>query len=274
MSGVRDLESRPLGIRKSRRHLIKVAAIATSALTLKVEQAAANCGHNGKDVGRGCSGGVECFLRGTSIRTTEGDRRVEDLSAGDLLPTFFGGTQAIQWIGRYRFRKADPARKWPRDVVPVRIARSTFGPDKPSTDLFVTQTHALFIDDVLVPVSNLINGTTVTLFDADGIDELEFFHIKLRRHDVIWAEGTPCETLLNVDEKALNFAEYFRLYGQPIGDEASCAPVLGFGCRVELKSHFRSAISPWVDRRQQLDVIRDRLEDGEGALLRLPEMAA
>jgi hypothetical protein len=36
---------------------------------------------------------------------------------------------------------------------------------------------------------------------------LEFFHIKLERHDVIYAEGTPTETLLEVDESAANFAE-------------------------------------------------------------------
>jgi hypothetical protein len=142
----------------------------------------------------------------------------------------------------------------------------------PHADLFVTRTHALLIDDVLVPVCNLINGTTITLHDARALDELEFFHIKLNAHDVIYAEGTPCETLLNVDEKAINFAEYLREYGPPTSDDAPCAPVLGFGDRVEIKSRFRSALSPWIDRRQKLDIIRDKLEEGEIALLRLPEL--
>jgi hypothetical protein len=48
--------------------------------------------------------------------------------------------------------------------------------------------------------------------------------------------------------------------------------VLGFGDRVEIKSRFRSALSPWIDRRQKLDIIRDKLEEGEIALLRLPEL--
>jgi hypothetical protein len=45
-----------------------------------------------------------------------------------------------------------------------------------------------------------------------------------------------------------------------------CVPVLGFGRGVELKSRFRSAISLWFDHRQKLDIIRDRLEEGESLL--------
>lgn len=264
---MRDAENRSTGLRRSRRQLVKVAAIGASALLAKTNLAAANCGHNGKSVGRGC----ECFLRGTTIRTAEGDRRVEELAVGDVLPTIFGGMQPIQWIGRYRFKKTDPTKAWVKDVAPVRVARSALGPDVPHADLFVTRAHALLIDDVLVPVCNLINGTTITVHDARALDELEYFHIKLNLHDVIYAEGAPCETLLNVSENAINFAEYLREYGPPTRN-APCAPVLGFGDRVEIKSRLRSAISPWIDRRQKLDIIRDKLEEGEIALLRQPEL--
>ena len=36
----------------------------------------------------------------------------------------------------------------------------------------------------------------------------------------------------------------------------------------ELTSRIRSAISPWIDRRKQIDVIRDRLEERAFALVR------
>ena len=269
---MRNSENRSAALRRSRRNLMKMAAVAGSALLAKTGPAAANCG-NDKDVGKGCEG-ANCFLRGTTIRTANGDRKVEDLAAGDLLPTVFGGIQPIQWIGRYQFKKTDPTKAWVKDVTPVRVARSALGPDLPQADLFVTRTHALLIDGVLVPVCNLINGTTITLHDARERDELEFFHIKLDRHDVIHAEGVPCETLLNVDEKAVNFAEYLREYGAPTSDNAPCAPVLGFGARVEIMSRFRSALSPWIDRRQQLDIIRDKLEEGEIGLSAQPELVA
>ena len=28
-----------------------------------------------------------------------------------------------------------------------------------------------------------------------------------------------------------------------------------------MKSHLRSALSPWVDKREKIDIIRDQLED-------------
>jgi hypothetical protein len=257
MVGMQDPENRSAGIRRSRRNLIKMGAIAASAtlaIAMKTKPADAVCA---------TAVGCHCFLKGTTIRTTDGDKRIEDLAVGDLLPTVFGGISPIQWIGRYRFKKPDPTKAWVKDVVSVRVARSALGPDVPHADLFVTRAHALLIDDVLVPVCNLINGTTITLYDARVLDELEFFHIKLELHDVIYAEGAPCETLLDVDENAINFSEYLREYGPPISSNAPCAPVLGFGDRVEIKSRFRSAISPWFDRRQKLDIIRDKLDEGE-----------
>jgi hypothetical protein len=203
------------------------------------------------------------------IRTAKGDRKIEDLVAGDVLPTVFGGICPIQWIGYYPYKKSNPAKPWVKDVLPVRVARSALGPDMPHADLYVTREHALLIDGVLVTAGSLINGTTITLYDASERNELEFFHIKLARHNVIYAEGAPCETLQKVDESAVNFAEYLRRYGSPTTQEAPCAPVLSCtSARKEIQSRMRSAISPWIDCRQQLDVIRDNLEERGIALMR------
>ena len=168
-------------------------------------------------------------------------------------------------------KKSYPNKGWPKDVVPVRVARSALGPDVPHADLFVSKAHALLIDDVLVPVCNLINGTTIALYDDRALDELGFFHIELELHDVIYAEGAPCETLLDVDQSAINFVEYLRLYGPSASQNTPCAPVFGHGRRIEIKSRLRSAISPWFDCRQKLDIIRDKLEEGE-PLLRHSEL--
>ena len=39
----------------------------------------------------------------------------------------------------------------------------------------------------------LISGPTITVYDPRDLDEPEFFHIKLENHNVIYAEGAPCE---------------------------------------------------------------------------------
>jgi hypothetical protein len=75
--------------------------------------------------------------------------------------------------------------------------------------------------------------------------------------------------LRNFDESAVNFAEYLRRHGPSATQEAPCAPLLSCtGARREIKSRLRSAISPWIDRRQKLDIIRDELEERGIAVLR------
>ena len=264
----------------SRRNLIRIGAIAASALFAETTTNPAKAGdflwwHWRKkhpyQSGGGGGGDFNCFLKGTTIRTAGGDREIEDLSAGDLLPGVFGGTCAIQWIGRYSFKKGEPTKSWVRGVLPIRIARSALGDEVPHADLYVTQTHAVLIDGVLVEAGNLVNGTTITRYDAGDLDQLEYFHIKLARHDVIYAEGAPCETLLEVDENAANFAEYLRQYGASTTEETLILPRIKYGYRRgEIKSHFRSAMAPWIDYRQQADVIRDQLDMRAIALLGEP----
>ena len=206
------------------------------------------------------SANLPCFLRGTRIRTADGDHNVEDLVIGDLLPTAFGRTRPIQWIGRYSYTRSDNSKPWVKDALPVCVTRSALGPNVPHSDLYVTKRHAVFFDNVLAPVGSLINGTTIALYDANGLDELEFFHLKLESHDVIYAEGAPCETLLGVGENPVNFAEYLRTYGTPTGNEAPCVALLNYdGGRSELQVSVFSQqrFSPWIDRRMPIDMIRD-----------------
>jgi Hint domain len=271
----------------SRRNLMRVGAIAASALLAKATTAVAEENREWwrfmdwerdrhRDRDRDDDDDRKhrhCFLRGTTIRAVDGDRKIEELAVGDVLPTVFGGTRPIQWIGRYHFKKSDPEKAWVRSVVPVRIARSALGPNIPHADLYVSEAHGLLIDGVLVAAGNLVNDTTITRYDARELDELEYFHIKLEGHDVIYAEGAPSETLLEVDENAVNFAEYFRRYGPAPADETPCAPLLRYEYRKgEIKSCLRSAIAPWVDRRQPVDIIRDKLDARGIVLLRQPEL--
>src|SRR5262249_31322052 len=140
----------------------------------------------------GQKGQNQCFLKGTTIRTAAGDRKIEDLAMGDLLPTVFGGMCPIEWIARYSLKKSDPTKAWVKKVLPVRVARSALGLDVPCVDLYVTKEHELLIDGVLVTAGSLINGTTITVYNPRELHELEFFHIKLERHNAIYAEGAPC----------------------------------------------------------------------------------
>src|SRR5579871_6456042 len=110
---------------------------------------------------------VQCFQKGTKIATVLGERNVEDLGVGDLLPTVFGGAQPIQWIGRFRRTKAK-GQAWAAHARPIRIAKSALAPDVPRDDLYVTARHALFIDGVLITAQRLVNGSTIAPFADDA----------------------------------------------------------------------------------------------------------
>lgn len=248
---------------RTRRNLVKAAGIAFGAFFALVgkpkSSSAQHDGGDGDGHGHGHGHGGDddaCFLRGTKIRTVSGYRNVEDLTEGEFLPTVFGGMSPVQWMRSYSLRKSDPDKPWPKKARPVRIVRSAIDDNVPDSDLYLTAQHSLLIDGVLVPVGDLVNDTTITLDDADDLDVLEYFHIKLQAHDVIDAQGASCETLLDSNEDKAE-------------SETPCAPLLSFGGgRSEVKSRLRSAVSCWVDRRQRLDVIRDRLEERGLALCR------
>ena len=96
----------------------------------------------------------------------------------------------------------------------------------------------------LVPVVNLVNGTSIVFETAADRETLDFFHVALARHDVLDAQGAACES-----------------WRDPAVEEP-CVPMLSFyGGRDELRSRLRSAASLVVDRRQPLDIIRDSLEE-------------
>jgi Hint domain len=215
-------------------------------------------GGEGRGEGRG--GGGYCLLRGTKIRTVEGERRIEELAVGDLLPTVFGGVRPIQWISGFRRNRVDASKPWQNHARPVRIMKSALAPNVPQADLFLTPAHAVLLDGVLVTAGSLINGTTIALYAADEYDELEFFHIILETHDAIFAEGAPCETLLRIVETDIDYPEYITQCGPSKAKDAYCAPIFGRGARSEIRWRARSALSRWLGPHK-VDIIRERLQE-------------
>jgi hypothetical protein len=144
--------------------------------------------------------------------------------------------------------------------LPAQLSPPTF-----HTPTFVTQGHALLVDDLLIPAGSLINGTTISLYAAEEHNELEFFHIKLETHDVICVEGAACESLLRVDETMNNFADYVRKHGTTEAQHVHRAAIVCNGRRSELSTRLRSLMSPWLGP-QKFDDIRARLEQRALAL--------
>ena len=138
---------------------------------------------------------VPCFASGTLIETTQGPVLVEDLRAGMLVNTLDDGPQLIRWIGRRTVKSEGTHR-------PIRIKAGTFGA---TADLRVSPQHRIMIEgcwaellfgesQVLVKAQDLINDCTVCRdFEAGNIT---YHHMLFDRHQVITANGVPCESYL------------------------------------------------------------------------------
>jgi hypothetical protein len=205
-----------------------------------------------------------CYLKGTHVLTPQGERHIEDLQARDSVVVLGGKTKQVRWIGRRRFTRGDK-NFWDEGVRPVRIRRSALGPDLPRADLLVSQNHRLFLDGLLIRSADLINGSSIALEPCEGVRDLEYLHILLNGHHAILAEGVPSESLLfepGVLTLFDNCEEYQERYGCCDPSEQPFAPVHAeCGRRARLRSHVRSALSQWVDRRTTFDRLRDRLAD-------------
>jgi hypothetical protein len=217
-------------INRARRNLLKIAGTTAAALMSATGPAKAWHWPPGS-----------CFVRATEVRTPDGYRAIETLASGDKVVTRFAGIVSIKAVDGFTLDRV--AGKWVGPSRPVRIKRHALGDNMPAQDLCLTAAHAVVVDGALVPVINLVNGTSIVFETADGHDTLDFFHIELERHDVLDVQGAPCESRR-------------RPAVQP------CLPLLSFnGHRSELRSRLRSALSLVVDRREPLDIIRDKIEE-------------
>jgi len=134
--------------------------------------------------------------RGTRIATPEGERVVESLAGGDLILTAAGHARTIVWIG---YRHVD-CRRWdgPEKVWPVRVRAGAFSDGLPHRDLWLSPDHAVFVGDVLIPIRHPINGCSIA---QKPMDEVDYYHVELTRHDLLLAEGLPAESYLDTGDR-------------------------------------------------------------------------
>lgn len=141
---------------------------------------------------------IGCFVQGTRIETAQGMVAVEDLAEGDLIPTVLGERLApIVWLGR---RHVDCARHpHPEKVWPVVVEAHAFGRGLPRRDLWLSPDHAVYVNECLVPVHRLINGTSIRQVP---VPEVIYFHVQLPWHDVVRSEGLPTESFLDTGDRS------------------------------------------------------------------------
>ena len=175
-----------------------------------------------------------------ATRPSDSKRGFELKVRGTVRGPVSGESRAIKRVISWKAeRKAN--QDWTHDVAPIKICRSALAPNVPHRDLYLSPGHALYLDGVLICVRGLVNDRSIVRCSKGEEDRLSYFQLDLEDHQVIFAEGAPVESCLR--DGMIPFA-----------------PIWFEGRKSELASRLRSAISPWVDRRELVDKVRDRLD--------------
>jgi hypothetical protein len=146
-------------------------------------------------------GTIPCFCAGTWITTVTGQKPVETLRAGDLVVTLDHGVKQVRWVGHRRVRgvsRFDPKMR------PV-VLRAGSEPIFPSTDLWMSRSHRILIrhgivetlfgtPEVLIPAHILAEAQEIAPSTMLP-DQFDYFHILFDAHQIIFANGSPVESL-------------------------------------------------------------------------------
>ncbi|MEO1109600.1 MAG: Hint domain-containing protein [Pseudomonadota bacterium] len=168
--------------------------------------------------------GFPCFTRDTLIATDCGFCPIQNITAGDRVQTVGLGPQTVRWAGRRAFTTRDLEQD-PK-LRPVRIVASALGQGMPNRDLLVSRQHRMLVQskiaqrmfgapEVLIPAIKL---TSVPGIYVDHeVQSVEYFHLLFDRHEVIYAEGAPTESLYTGPEalKSLSISarrEIFKIF--------------------------------------------------------------
>lgn len=145
---------------------------------------------------------IVCFAADTQIQTPEGSMRIADIKAGDVVTTIDGHHRRVLKNNARQITPLQLLRE--TRLSPVRIKAGALGNGMPQKDLLVSRQHRILVSSriakritgqsqVLIPAIRLVELPGI---DIDrSIKPIAYHHILLDRHDIVFANGAPAETL-------------------------------------------------------------------------------
>jgi autotransporter passenger strand-loop-strand repeat protein len=193
------------------------------------------------------AGIAPCYCLGARILTDRGEVAVEDLRIGDHVHTVLGESEEpIMWIGHRRVDCAHHPK--PRQVWPVRVAAGAFGAGQPHSDLFLSPDHAVYINEVLIPVKYLVNDSTIVQVP---VDHVTYYHVELPHHEVVLAQGLAAESYLDTGDRS-NFENgdapiaLYPDFSARMWEALGCAPLIVTGPELDAA---RALVGSFATRR-------------------------
>lgn len=170
-----------------------------------------------------------CFRGSTTIQMPKGGKPARDILVGDVVDTA-RGPKLVRWTGHRSVSADDIAHN--EKLLPVKISSGSLGCGLPLADLWVSRQHRI---QVTSPICKRMFGCQNALVSAisltalpgiyvdSSVHELDYVHILLDAHEILFAEGAPSESLLLGDEaeQALStdaLDEIHAIFGDLPGD--------------------------------------------------------
>jgi hypothetical protein len=167
-----------------------------------------------------------CFLKGTRILTTEGEKPVQSLERWDTVVDFFGEVHQVLFVSHITL---SARRAIATGQAPVKVVKDALGPDCPRRSVSMSPNHCLFLEDPapgrLVPVKTLIDGEKVK--QTEAAKPVDYFHVLVPVHAILMADGLPAESLLLSDLSRASVPEKAAARYLPrAGEMTPAAPVM------------------------------------------------
>jgi hypothetical protein len=153
---------------------------------------------------------LHCYVKGSEILTQRGYVAIEDLNVGDLVvtkgkfetrpkpaiglwtPPPSAKLESIIWKGHVTLSlKTDEHR-------PIRIKQNALGVNIPSKDLCISPNHSIMHNGRVILARDLLNDTSIV---RDYCDEATYYHIKLKTHSIVIANGLTSESYKEDDTR-------------------------------------------------------------------------
>lgn len=170
---------------------------------------------------------VWCFARGTMIETDRGEVAIEALMADDMVRTADNGFRPLRWVGSTTVKATG-------SKAPILFRKGAIGNTQ---DLLVSPAHRVLLQDwqaeilfgtkeLLASAQSLVNDHSIIRHE---MEEVEYFHILLDQHEIVFANGAPSESFHPGDADVGTMAqeardEIFSLFPQLATDQDSYGP--------------------------------------------------
>ncbi len=148
------------------------------------------------------SGLLVCLAQGTLVETKQGQIAVEKLETGMLLKTLDDGFQPLKKVLHRKVSTQEQSRDG--RLRPILIGQGALGAGLPHRDLRVSPQHRMLVagplaermfnqSEVLVAAKFLTKLAGIRVDPV--LQDITYFHLLCARHQVLFAEGAPTESL-------------------------------------------------------------------------------